>query len=652
MDAQLHAQLDEVIEEVRDALHQQAEYWSTIRTPSELFDFEQGLQAVLNSLQAGIVGAVLEAIHRARDFVTACQSQARRQRGVHNAGWGEVGVRTLGGHHVHLKTPYATHPPDKGQEGLQKKRHQHGTGLYPVLRRLGIVGRTTPRLLADVNRHLADGPSDAEAAERFASREIRLTQKPMWGLVRDFASIALWQRQAAGHLEQIPILDPAPLAGKRAVVGVDRGRLRLRIDQRGLGQTPTRKYTMEQCGPKLFAIYTIDPQGKKERQGDVFYDGTVQSADYLFLLLALRLKQLGITQAQALVIIGDGASWIWNRVPDLRVSLSLADLRVVEIVDWAHAAEKLMSAAKAAFREPQQQQQWFKHIRTLLKQGDVSTILTALEALDQRHDQDEAIRTAIHYFSTHQGCMHCGQWRAEGFPLGSGSIESGVWRIVNLRLKGASLFWRPENAEEILYLRCQIKSGRWVTFVKSVLTQWKRPCDRRFVHNQKPCPSYTSSLSAVPARLRKTKTAPLRGCSRSPCRHTAAKPSMPLWKSTGSVARKMRLWGVSWSIRASPKRSAPPRQGGTAVRASGSTGGRHRRDAPRSPWWQAAGARPRRQALPPNPWLEAWAPSRGCGLGRHSAFVGHSFATASTSPRSRAVRQLLKRSPAPTAGGE
>jgi hypothetical protein len=36
------------------------------------------------------VGAVLEAIHRDRDFVTACQNQARRQRGVHNDGWGEV----------------------------------------------------------------------------------------------------------------------------------------------------------------------------------------------------------------------------------------------------------------------------------------------------------------------------------------------------------------------------------------------------------------------------------------------------------------------------------------------------------------------------------------------------------------------------------
>lgn len=81
MDAQLHTKLDEVVEELRDELHQKAEHWSTIRTPSELFDFEQVLQATLNSLQAGVVRAVLEAIHRDDDFVTECCHQARRQRG-------------------------------------------------------------------------------------------------------------------------------------------------------------------------------------------------------------------------------------------------------------------------------------------------------------------------------------------------------------------------------------------------------------------------------------------------------------------------------------------------------------------------------------------------------------------------------------------
>jgi DNA polymerase III epsilon subunit-like protein len=473
MDVHLHTQINDVVEAFRAEVHQQAESWSTIRTPSALFDFEQSLQAVLNRLQTGIVGAVFEAIHRDRDFVTACQNQARRQRGVHNDGWGDVWVRTLGGHHVHLKTPYATHPPDKGQERLQTKRHQHGTGLYPVLRRLGIVGRTTPRLLADVNRHLADGPSGADAAERFASREIILTQKPMWGLVRDFGSIALWQRQAeAAHLDHVTVHEPPPLAGKRVVVGLDGGRLRLRINKIGAEQTPTRKYATDQCEPKLCAIYTIDDQGNKERKGDVFYDGTLQSADALFTLLKLRLKQLGIQHARLLVIIGDGASWIWNGVPALRSDLALTHLQVVEIVDWGHAAGKLMPPATVGLPEPKQQQHWFKRMRTLLKQGNVNAILDALQALDQRHDTDEVICTAINYFQTHTARMQYDKFRAAGLPIGSGSIESGVRRIVNLRLKGASLFWLPENAEAILYLRCQIKSGRWVTFVKSVLTQW------------------------------------------------------------------------------------------------------------------------------------------------------------------------------------
>jgi DNA polymerase III epsilon subunit-like protein len=256
------------------------------------------------------------------------------------------------------------------------------------------------------------------------------------------------------------------------VVALDGGRLRLRINKIGSDQTPTRKYATDKCEPKLFAIYTVDEQGNKERTGAVFYDGTLQSAAALLTLLKLRLKQLGIHQARLLVIIGDGASWIWNGVPDLLTALGLEALHVVEIVDWAHAVEKLMPPAKVGIQEPQRQQRWFKSMRNLLKQGEVSKIIAALQALDQRHDPDEVIRTAIHYFQTHAARMQYDKLRAAGLPIGSGSIESGVRRIVNLRLKGASLFWLPENAEAILYLRCQIKSGRWVQFVKAVLTQW------------------------------------------------------------------------------------------------------------------------------------------------------------------------------------
>lgn len=133
MDVHLHTKINDTVEAFRAQVHQQAESWSTIRTPSALFDFEQSLQAVLNRLQTGIVGAVLEAIHREHDFVTACQNQSRLQRGVYRDGWHDVRVHTLGGHFVHLKTPYAKLPKERRQEQREKKPRQQGTGLYPRL---------------------------------------------------------------------------------------------------------------------------------------------------------------------------------------------------------------------------------------------------------------------------------------------------------------------------------------------------------------------------------------------------------------------------------------------------------------------------------------------------------------------------------------
>ncbi len=40
-------------------------------------------------------------------------------------------------------------------------------------------------------------------------------------------------------------------------------------------------------------------------------------------------------------------------------------------------------------------------------------------------------------------------------------MESTVRRVVNLRLKGPSLFWCRASAEAILLLRSYYKAGRW-----------------------------------------------------------------------------------------------------------------------------------------------------------------------------------------------
>ena len=47
-----------------------------------------------------------------------------------------------------------------------------------------------------------------------------------------------------------------------------------------------------------------------------------------------------------------------------------------------------------------------------------------------------------------------------GLPCGSGSVESAIRRVINLRLKALGTFWTPAMAECVLFLRAQLLSGR------------------------------------------------------------------------------------------------------------------------------------------------------------------------------------------------
>ncbi len=53
------------------------------------------------------------------------------------------------------------------------------------------------------------------------------------------------------------------------------------------------------------------------------------------------------------------------------------------------------------------------------------------------------------------------RWIRKGLPIGSGAMESAIRRVVNLKLKGASIYWLQENAEAMFMLRSYFKAGRW-----------------------------------------------------------------------------------------------------------------------------------------------------------------------------------------------
>ena len=62
--------------------------------------------------------------------------------------------------------------------------------------------------------------------------------------------------------------------------------------------------------------------------------------------------------------------------------------------------------------------------------------------------------------------MNYAEARRCNLPIGSGVIESTVRRVVNLRLKGASVYWKESTAEDMLMLRCLYKARRWESIEK------------------------------------------------------------------------------------------------------------------------------------------------------------------------------------------
>jgi hypothetical protein len=144
--------------------------------------------------------------------------------------------------------------------------------------------------------------------------------------------------------------------------------------------------------------------------------------------------------AKERAVVGDGAAWIWNVAEDV-----CPDGR--QIVDWFHAVQHLAEVADALYPdEPDslKRTQWLATHKDHLYMGRIHAITAAL---CRRGRCDLA-----GYFERHQRRMQYLEFREEGFPIGSGTVESGVKQFKQ-RLTGTGMRWNADNADRMLVIR-------------------------------------------------------------------------------------------------------------------------------------------------------------------------------------------------------
>jgi hypothetical protein len=170
----------------------------------------------------------------------------------------------------------------------------------------------------------------------------------------------------------------------------------------------------------------------------------------------------GSIGAKTMVVLGDGASWIWNLV-DKHFPFA------IQILDFYHAMVYMGHVARDVFVEDEKAKQKWLHARSLeMKQSEVEKYRSALESV--RSLASESVEKALSYFSHHASRMDYASYLSRGFHIGSGLAESSCKRLVTARLKCSGMHWSEEGAQVICSLRCFFLGGQWKDFTDF----WKR----------------------------------------------------------------------------------------------------------------------------------------------------------------------------------
>ena len=382
-------------------------------------------------------------------------------------------VRLLGGLILWVTTLYL------GPAALTgKRRGREGGGLYPELGVLGIQEGKSPALVYEVGRLTALLPSYAHAQEELADRGVPLNLKVVHGIGRYAGQSALAYRTRELLTYREGKLPSGSGHGKRFGVMIDGGRTKLRRTTRkqkgqGKAKAQTRRFRTDWREPKEIIVFEMDEQGRKKKGTKPILDGTFAGPNEIMEVLAMRLHQVGAAQADVVAFRSDGAPWIWERLEWVIRRVGLKAKQVSLGLDWCHAVHHI-SLALEPLLKAQERNRAFKKLRKWLKAGSWEKVVRELMSLTATAElaglpKTSPVWTELDYLERHgkAGHLNYATYRRRGLPLGSGAIESTIRRVINLRMKGNSVFWLEENAEAMLVLRGLVLSGHWKpTFAK------------------------------------------------------------------------------------------------------------------------------------------------------------------------------------------
>ena len=267
-------------------------------------------------------------------------------------------------------------------------------------------------------------------AKAEAQTQVRLTQRPE---------------------EKNPTRGPTPLA----VLMLDGFQVRFRGP--GWGRKKTQQPRVEWHEQKLGVFYRHEQAvgGERGQLLEKVMVGWQGGGGELGRRLHWEALRGGLGRAREVLAVADGAPWIWNVVADRWGHAQ-------ELLDFYHASQHLWSLGEALQPKDEAARRAGVERRLhQLRQGKEQPVLAEIAALPRRRGgAGKVIRREQNYFAEHAGRMNYQAVAEQGWPIGSGTVESGC-RSRQCRRKRPGQFWTRSGLRHLDALEEARDNGHW-----------------------------------------------------------------------------------------------------------------------------------------------------------------------------------------------
>lgn len=214
---------------------------------------------------------------------------------------------------------------------------------------------------------------------------------------------------------------------------------------------------------KIGVARRVGPGGKP--LGPTRYVSHLGEAETFGWLWSGLAEGAGAARARLVVVVGDGARWIWNQT-------QAHFPEAIQILDQWHATERLWEVARLAFSEEGARQEWVRERQGELCKYETEALLSGLTSLGEAcPSAREKVLETVGYYQNNRERMNYPRYVELGLQVGSGAVESGCKQVVTQRLKGAGMRWCEAGAQTVARLRCLLLGGEWHQFIR----HWNQP---------------------------------------------------------------------------------------------------------------------------------------------------------------------------------